>query len=262
MPPPNGHNYKMPQKKALLEQICMIAQACGKYAQQRRKMVAIETKSDGSLVTEIDRAVDHMLQERLTRLVPNSHFWGEETEFEPKESETLWAVDPIDGTTNFIFGSPLWGISIGLLRGNNVELGVICLPDLGITYSAHIGLGAYRNQIEMPQAAAGPILSRELVSYSDNLPLAMIGTVPGKMRYLGAWVAEAAQVFEGVFRGAVSTKASLYDLAGSICIARELGMEVTYADGAKVELPKLVGKRGTPKPILFFPKDHGYTVEL
>jgi len=187
----------MSQNKALLEQISMIAQACGKYAQQRRKLVAIETKHDGSLVTEIDRAVEHMLRERLTKLVPGSHFWGEETEFEPKDYETLWAVDPIDGTTNFIYGSPLWGISIGLLRGNEVELGVVCMPDLGVTYAACQGLGAFRNEILMDQARSGPVMNCELVSYSDNLPLKMIGKVPGKMRYLGAWVAEAAQVFEG-----------------------------------------------------------------
>lgn len=225
---------------------------------RERAHLGVQLKEDGSLVTHADRAIERMLREALVELVPGSTVWGEEEGFSEPGEAGLWAVDPIDGTSNYRFGSPHWGISAGLIRGNEVEMGVVVLPDLGWVFAGERGRGATWNGKPMTMLAPGPIRQEELVSYGDLTLTRYGGGLPGKMRYLGAFVADAAMFLTGVYRALLSDKAALYDAAATICIAREIGADVRFTDGEALDLRALMNVRPFPKSVGFLPPESGF----
>src|SRR5476651_1395210 len=114
----------------LLAEIASIARRAGEIALESRKTLVRELKPDGSIVTNGDRSVETFLRPALTDAVANSTVWGEEFGFEEEGPGGWWLVDPVDGTTNYAFGGPYWGVSIGLVIKDRLQLGVIVLPDL------------------------------------------------------------------------------------------------------------------------------------
>ncbi|MBS1704904.1 MAG: inositol monophosphatase family protein [Armatimonadetes bacterium] len=243
------------RERGELETLCREA---GKIAVDLRSTMHRSLKPDGSIVTEADRAIETMLRTKLAELVPGSTVWGEEEGFREPGEGGLWLVDPVDGTTNFSFGSSLWGVSVALARSSELVLGCIYLPDLDEMYSASLGGGATLNGSPLTPIRPGPIESFELFSYDDEFLLAYQNhKIPGKMRYVGAFVAEAAFVFKGIFRGMVSYKANLYDAAASIAIVQELGGECRYVDGTQINLAKVIQLREMEKPFALLPMNSG-----
>lgn len=231
----------------------LVTQA-GKIAQQQRETHHYELKRDGSLVTAADRAVETFLRAELVKLVPGSGVWGEEEGFTGDESAPIWLVDPVDGTSNFAYGSPLWGVTVGLIQNNQIESGAISLPDFDETYTFQRGHGAFCNGEPMPKIPTGPIRAEELVSYPESFlrefPQAL---VPGKNRYSGAFVIEAIWVARQRFRGMISDKANLYDAAAAMGICMELGADVRYADGNNIDIAEVLRERCIAKPFIIFP---------
>lgn len=218
-----------------------------------------QLKEDGSIVTNADRKIERFFRERLPDLIPGSTVWGEEEGYSEPGSAGLWALDPIDGTSNYRYGSPHWGISVGYIHDGQAQLGVIAMPDLGKTYAGAIGIGAAVNGRPLAAIRPGAIESTELVSYGD-LTSERYGrqSLPGKHRYLGAFVADSTMFIEGIFRAMLSDKAALYDSAATICIANELGADVRYADGSPLDLVELFNVRPFPKAVAFLPKNSGF----
>ncbi len=85
----------------------------------------IELKDEHNFVTYVDRQSEEMLVEELSRLVPGCGFIAEESQYGPAEADLKWVIDPLDGTTNFIHGVPIFAISIALMEGERVILGVV-----------------------------------------------------------------------------------------------------------------------------------------
>lgn len=231
-----------------------ISAQCGELARTLRAQPQAEIKPDGSIVTIADRKIEEILRKELTEALPGSTVWGEEQGFSEPGTAGIWLVDPIDGTSNYRYGLPHWGISIGLIVNFEVVLGVIVLPDFDLIYSAHAGGGATRNGAPLSKVAPGCIRAEELVSFSDLTLLNPEGLeLKGKMRYLGAFVCEAMYVCEGKFRGMISHKANLYDAAASICIAQEVGLEVYDAEGKNLNYSKILNERCIEKPFVIYP---------
>ncbi len=97
------------------------------------------------LVTRYDGAVQRFLEERLLSLLPEAGFLGEEDAPNHAEREWVFIVDPIDGTTNFIKGIPIVGISVGLARNGRMEQGVVYNPYTDEMFTARRGHGAFCN---------------------------------------------------------------------------------------------------------------------
>ena len=112
------------------------------YANNRERM-ATRMKGTQDFLTEADGAVETMLRSRLSRIVPDDGFVGEEGGGEG--AENLWIVDPIDGTANFARGDLQWCISIGFLHKMKPVAGIIHAPVLGETFAAREGAGASLN---------------------------------------------------------------------------------------------------------------------
>jgi len=91
---------------------------------------SVESKDDGSPVTEADREAEEILRGRISVKFPSHGFIGEEFGNENEQAEFVWVLDPIDGTKSFIHGVPLFGTLIGLLYRGSPILGLIHQPVL------------------------------------------------------------------------------------------------------------------------------------
>jgi myo-inositol-1(or 4)-monophosphatase len=106
----------------------------------------VETKSTSTdMVTEFDRATEREIVGTLKRLRPDDAIVGEEGGTHAGSSGITWFVDPIDGTTNFLYDLPMWTISIGVHDASGPLCGVVYAPALRETFTASRGRGAFLN---------------------------------------------------------------------------------------------------------------------
>lgn len=214
------------------------AQEAAAHAVEWFGQVAAERKSDGSLVTQIDKDCDRLITRRIHAAYPTHAVLSEEqdTVYDPAHAFT-WVVDPIDGTTNFARGLPIWGVSIGLLYEGMTIAGALVFPLLHETFSAAHGLGAQRH--------ASPITTSDL-EFPDDESFVMTCTrtpkqrhlqTPLKARILGAAAYHLAKVADGTGMAAVESTPKIWDLAAADVILREAGGTMELIDGAGSVFP-------------------------
>src|SRR5882757_1331674 len=119
------------------------------------KRVAFELKGDFDLVTEADRASERLIVERLRSHFPTHSIVAEEGGGHEGTSEYRWYVDPLDGTTNFAHGFPMFNVTLGLERNGEMIAGVVFNPNHDEMFTAELGGGAYLNnrRIHVSKAA-------------------------------------------------------------------------------------------------------------
>ncbi|MBC8066106.1 MAG: hypothetical protein H7Y17_14840 [Chlorobia bacterium] len=241
--------------KALAECIDRAAE----IALQARQQMKAELKPDGSIVTNADRAVEEFLRLELSAQWPGTSFWGEEFGRDAVSDKGHWLIDPIDGTSNFRFGSPLWGISVGLAVGDRMELGAVWLPVLGEFYLAERGKGAWMNGQPLSPIPPGPIEAHQLLSYCDSIVRRYsTQAIPGKMRCAGAFVIDGTFTAMQRYRGMIGGGEYLYDAAASILINEELGAEIRWADGKALDYAELIAGKRFDRAWIIFPSGSGF----
>ena len=121
------------------------AQSAGAFLKDGRPIdLNIETKSSGSdLVSEMDRGAEALIVDLISASRPNDTILGEEGSNRMGSSGVRWIIDPLDGTTNYLFGIPLWGVSIGVEIDGVVQLGVIAIPETHKSYVGIAGVGSF-----------------------------------------------------------------------------------------------------------------------
>lgn len=227
----------------------------GQMAIDLREGHTREFKPDGSIVTNADHAVEEFLRGRLRALLPGCSFWGEEMGYEPPNEDGWWLIDPIDGTTNYSYGSPLWGVSVALYRKGRIELGAVALPDLNEWIMADVDSGATLNGTAMRQVPSGKILKHDPIGYNDSLQRQFPDQRwPGKMRHFGAFVIEGVFAATGRLRGLISRSVKLYDAAAVFLISEQVGMEIRYVDGSDFELRDATDNQKIAKPFSILPQ--------
>src|SRR2546429_3760833 len=107
---------------------------------------AVRTKPDQSPVTEADVRAEELIRATLSRHFPSYGFYGEETGQHAMQAESIWLVDPIDGTKSFVRESPFFSTQIALMRGGRFVLGVSNAPAYGELAWAEQGAGAWLNE--------------------------------------------------------------------------------------------------------------------
>ena len=109
--------------------------------------VRVSQKKANDFVTEVDQAAEAVIIETLLQAYPGHGIWAEEsgTEFGAQDSEFVWIIDPLDGTTNFIHGLPTYCVSIALAVRGKVEQAVVYDPTRNDLFTATKGRGAYLN---------------------------------------------------------------------------------------------------------------------
>lgn len=131
-----------PELRAALDAAAAAGEICLRYFGTEFEP---EFKADDSPVTAADREAEAAIRESLLKKFPSHGFLGEESESERTEAESVWVVDPIDGTKSFVYGVPLFAVLIGLRRAGRPALGVALLPALRTTFWAERGTGAFSN---------------------------------------------------------------------------------------------------------------------
>ena len=110
-----------------------------------RTHLRVETKLDGSPVTDADRGAEQAARDWVRRYFPEDGFLGEEFGEERVGAQRRWIIDPIDGTKSFIHGVPLWGSLVALCEGERVLAGAAYFPALGELIAAAPGAGCWWN---------------------------------------------------------------------------------------------------------------------
>jgi myo-inositol-1(or 4)-monophosphatase len=177
-------------------------------------------KSDGSLVTAADEWSDAELRKGIQLAFPDHGVLSEETTHIFPENDWCWVIDPLDGTTNFARGIPLWGISIGLLYQGTPVFGFVRMPTLRQSF---YGYWAGDSGLVMP---AGAFRDGTMISVSSdnpssnhffNLCARSIGVltrpVPAKIRMLGISTYNLLTVAMGAALGGVEATPKIWDIA-------------------------------------------------
>lgn len=111
-----------------------------------RSRLTIDQKMNGQDVVSIaDKEVETLLRERIAASFPDDGLLGEEYGLQEGTSGFRWVMDPIDGTSPFVFGIPAWCLSIAVMQGERIVAGVIYAPTTDELYSARRGAGATMN---------------------------------------------------------------------------------------------------------------------
>ncbi len=220
----------MSDPAALEKPLQELLQASAKMAEKLRPKMIVEQKGDTSLVTNVDREIELFLRKELLDLTPDAGFYGEEFGHTPPTKAGYWLVDPVDGTSNFAYGQPLWGITVAYVKDGHIQLGAIALPDLGEYYRARADTPAFCNGEPLPLVPPGPILKTELVGNTDSR-LRNNKRIPGKVRHIGAFVVEATFTARQRTRAMITGRIKLYDCAAGILICRQAGCEVRHLTG-------------------------------
>ena len=110
-----------------------------------RGSIDVETKADGSPVTEADKAAERYLREQISLAFPTDTIVGEEEEDREGTSGRTWIIDPVDGTKSFTRGVPLYGTLLAVVDEHGPAIGVIVLPALDEVVAAGRGLGCTHN---------------------------------------------------------------------------------------------------------------------
>jgi len=238
--------------------IIAIVQKAGALVEQMRRdgLATVKRKSSViDLVTEADLASEALLRRELHALYPQVGFWGEESNQRPTE-EFFWLVDPIDGTTNFANGLPLYAVNVALCQGEAALIGVTLQLPAGIIYWAVRGQGAYQRDIagidqrlqvngatELPRALVGTGFPYHRAESSDNNSAEIAYFIPlaQSTRCLGAAALELAMVATGALGAFWEGWLGPWDCAAGVLLIREAGGQVTDYRGVEWTIPGGMG---------------------
>ncbi len=226
------------------------------------RKIGYELKGDYDLVTAADRASEALVVERLKQHFPEHSIVAEEGGGQQTSSEYRWYVDPLDGTTNFAHGFPVYNVTLGLEKAGQVIAGVIFDPTRNEMFSAERGAGAFLNgeKIEVSRAqriddclvATGfPSRRRhQNVNIHFYYQLAMMSH---GVRRAGAAAIDLAYVACGRLDAFWEFGLNPWDMAAGIVILEEAGGRISTMDGAAHQLTSqhLLATNGTlHQPIL------------
>jgi len=197
----------------------------------RRELLSIERKGVQDLASEADRACEDLIVGRLSQLFPEDSFLGEERGSRNPGAAAVWVIDPIDGTHNFLTGIPFWCVSVGLVAGGELALGIVYHPLASELYSARSGGGAFLNGQPIKVSGETDLTrARICVGFSYRRPVAEHVRVVGSLlsagcEYvrLGSGALGLAYSAAGRFDGYWERHINSWDAAAGLALMREAG---------------------------------------
>lgn len=230
------------EKDPRLEVAWNAALSAGSFLLHQRPVdLVIDTKSTPTdLVSAMDKQAEEMVFTALRTAHPDDAFLGEEGPERPGTSGVRWVVDPLDGTVNYLFGFPMWAVSIGMEVEGETQVGVISTPAFDEHYIALRGGGAW--------LITGDLATRLNVRECHDLSLSMIvtgfGYAPERrtdqahvvwgliskvrdIRRLGAAVVDFAWLARGRCDAYYETGLHPWDKSAGMLLAAEAGAVVT-----------------------------------
>jgi myo-inositol-1(or 4)-monophosphatase len=242
----------------MIDNIIQISREAGeiiKNAFCKTHLVEFKT-NELNLVTETDKASEKLITEFIRKKYPSHGILAEEGSELNKSAEFLWVIDPLDGTTNFAHGLPIFSVSIGLQKNSEIIAGVVYDVNRDIIYSAEKNSGSFANGIRIN------------VSKNENLGRSLLVTGfpynvrenPDKcyerfieflkraraIRRLGSAAIDFCYVANGVFDGFWEVSLHPWDICAGKLIVEEGGGLVTDFDGKKIDIysKRILGSNG------------------
>ena len=230
----------------LLQQAIKIAQEAGGLLLEHLGHSTVEHKGVVDLVTEADKASERLLVERLHAVLPEAGILAEEGSGTDRASGLRWVVDPLDGTTNFAHGYPVFSVSIALERDGEIVLGVVLDPTRNECFSALRGNGAFLNGRAI-QVSATPDLDKALLvtgfpydvrtTARDNLTqFRRFLKTAQAIRRGGSAALDLCYVACGRFDGFWEESLSPWDMAAGVLMVQEAEGRVTGYLGGKPDI--------------------------
>lgn len=217
----------------------------------RVKQHEIETKELNSLVSYVDKKAEEILVSKLAELIPASTFITEESTVAQQKSDQIWIIDPLDGTTNFLYGIPHFSISVALMEKGVLKAGVVFDVMREECFMAFANLGAYlnreqiyispRTQLNEAVLATGFPYNRIVVRKQMARIFILFLSEVRAIRRMGSAALDLAYVAAGRFDGYYECCLNTWDVAAGILLVKEAGGTVSdftggidYADGAQI----------------------------
>jgi myo-inositol-1(or 4)-monophosphatase len=205
------------------------------------KSVDVEEKDRNSLVSYVDKRAEEILVDRLGRLLPDAGFVTEEDTVVNSRAEYTWVIDPLDGTTNFLQGIPVFSVSIGLAHHTEAILGCVIDVMQGQAFYAWKDGGAWldgeqirvsrKTKLEEALIATGfPYYAPEKMERLTKLLLYVLTNARG-VRRLGSAALDLAYTAAGRFDTFYETTLNSWDIAAGVILVREAGGTVTDFEG-------------------------------
>lgn len=248
------------QLSQLSHQVATVARRAGQFIRQEAvgfDRGRIEQKGLHDLVSYVDQESERIVVAGLRELLPAAGFITEEgTAGEATRQEYTWIIDPLDGTTNFIHGLPVYSVSIALMQGAELVIGVVYEINQDETFRAVRGGGAFANERPI-RVSDAPTLSKSLVAtgfpYSNfhriDPYLGMLKEFMREsngVRRVGSAAIDLAWVAAGRFEAFFEFNINSYDVAAGILLVREAGGRVTQflEDGDPIFNREIVASNG------------------
>ena len=234
---PMNHSLELQAALDAAEQAAGIARALFQHN------LEVRIKEDKSPVTEADVRCEMAIREILEARFPSYGFYGEETGSRDADAESLWLVDPIDGTKAFVREYPMFSTQIALMRRGEIVLGVSSAPVYGELCFAERGCGAYLN--------GKPVVVSQIAALeSAALSSGNLKTLAGGDRWAryGALVAQVNRIrgygdflhyhllAGGKIDAVIESDVNILDIAACVAIVNEAGGRFTDLDGAPITL--------------------------
>ena len=208
-----------------------------------RRSPSVRTKPDQSPVTEADVRAEEVIRATLTRSFPGYGFYGEETGQHAMGAESIWLVDPIDGTKSFVRETPFFSTQIALLRAGELVLGVSNAPAYEELAWAERGGGAFLNEqrirvSEVAKLEDAFISMGNLKSLTGPAQWPRLGELFGRVdrvRGYGDFV-HYHLLARGALEVVIESDVNILDIAALVALVREAGGTFTDLAGAPVGL--------------------------
>ncbi len=224
--------------------VCTLSKEVGSFIRAEQIKItsaSIETKSENSLVTYVDKTAEKKIVEKLKELIPGCGFITEEETASHTNEDYIWIIDPLDGTTNFIHGIPCYCVSIGLMHKQKLVLGVIYEPNMDECFYSWEGANAFMNgkQIHVSKttklknslvATGFPYYDYEQSDEYIDLLKHLMKNCRG-LRRIGSAAVDLAYVACGRFDSFYEYSLNPWDVAAGAFIVQQAGGKVTDFSG-------------------------------
>jgi len=207
--------------------------------------ITISYKKDGTIVTNADIESERSILSTLKGKFPEYSVLSEESGIEKKDSEYLWVVDPLDGTTNYSIRNPFFNVSIALIYKSESIVGAVYYPFQDELFYAEKGKGAFLNDEEINVSNADD-MEKSVHTFchgSDReSTLKMAGIwrrlklLNPKVRQIGAGALELSYTACGRVDSFMMINMNLWDVAAGTLLVREAGGKVTDFSGREFDI--------------------------
>ncbi len=226
------------------KEVVALALECGAFMQKEAESFdysKVELKGKNDLVSYVDKELEIMIATRLKEVLPEAGFITEEGTQKVDNNPLKWVIDPLDGTTNFIHGLPVYCTSIALIDANELLVGVVYEPSRNECFHAHKGGGAFcndkrihvskLNKISDSLLATGfPFHDFEKIGNYVKILNELMQNAHG-LRRLGSAAVDLAYVAMGRYEAYFEYNLNSWDLAAGALIVQEAGGTVTDFSG-------------------------------